>query len=536
MKRAHANQLHGNAGEMAFAEWLSRASVLANKQHNDYGMDFLCQLPGVKSFGKSFPMPGDVFCASVRSTEHEQSCVRINRDDADLFLQATVPMVLGIVRRSTTSSPAEVSMRPVDESFIEELAGFLGSDQKTLAVSFESGINDPANAAARMRQLVHPVKQRALGLLRDELLLQNLIKKPTIRLELTPFGSVAFIHTPDFNSQFALDSEAEQLALRNALFGKGSQLRERISRFPYKPGFLERLNRISTETLIGGPTHYTGTEPVQIELTSADRTDIFEFEYRVTDGWYAFCHSSGLSIRFSETPIEKDNQPAFDIEILFDQDVTVDDILSNRQLVEFLEFCTVDRVIRIPTMQWNFPLTDGPFISLCAKAEVVRILRKLKEAEVIDLGARTIESIDEGEFATLRVLGVAFRSSGFMKGFVIACGDVPLEKLVREKVRMWLPICGNLDKKGVVLWLAAIGDILKEADEGTICGITVDEVLEHRVDFQESPFPTAAYPELKVCPQWPGIPLDGLGPEQGPKFRGIEDWGVSLTYEKVDGE
>jgi hypothetical protein len=89
-------------------------------------------------------------------------------------------------------------------------------------------------------------------------------------------------------------------------------------------------------------------------------------------------------------------------------------------------------------------------------------------------------------------------------GFVV--GQYDVESCTRSPARFWLPVCGNIARSGIVLWLECDGTFLR--DEDSPVGFEIGTVRRVALEHRKKRFVTSeTAPELVVHPSWPTIAL-----------------------------
>jgi len=195
-KKRSDTQQRGHEGEGAFIAWATQIMRWEpTKLLPDFGIDFVCQIPGRRLSKTTEEMPGRQLSVSVRSTTQDSKSVTIYCSDAELFLSANVPLVLALVRRASHGKSGEVAIRLPDESFIREIEEFLDTDEKSHAVRFADAITDPEEIQQRVKELLAKPYMVAVALTRIGLRSSQLVKEPCIELLYTAHGARAYVHS-----------------------------------------------------------------------------------------------------------------------------------------------------------------------------------------------------------------------------------------------------------------------------------------------------------------------------------------------------
>ncbi|MBN1516423.1 hypothetical protein JXA32_07620 [Candidatus Sumerlaeota bacterium] len=318
---------------------------------------------------------------------------------------------------------------------------------------------------------------------------------------------------------------------RDAFFGKDDLIKNRLRKIPLKSGLRDRLGRIASTVLLCGKTYVTIGEGYYLQIENKGQKRQLTVEYRNIDNWHAYCHHIGFSIRFSNAIKRSDGTCEHEGEIVIDPNVTFADIWSS-DLDEFFRYCDHNSLLYLPGSTQGLPLTEDVLLPLYAKALACNTVKKLKESDIIDLSLRPVQSLSETEFGLLQVLWDTTKNFGFITGYGIVVGKTPINELKETSVILHLPVCGNIDGRGMVLWIEAQGIIFSEPDSEEINGFRVDKVINMGIELKDHVFRIIGFPELKICPEWAGIPLD-THVDQDISITPPDDWGVRMTYRAI---
>lgn len=216
-KTRHDNQDLGSGGEKSFAEWASNTMHWEpTKLDPDFGIDFVCQIPGKRLSEVSSEMPGSLLCVSVRSTSRKTKAVSIDRSDAQLFWSAKVPLVLALIRHTRPGKRNEVSIRIPEESFIAQIEEFLASSRNTCAIRFADAVSCPSAIQQQVDALLDQYFPFAVQRLRIQHQLAGIIENPNVDFISTAFGSKARVKPVSPKLQLlASDREQAEFVLRD---------------------------------------------------------------------------------------------------------------------------------------------------------------------------------------------------------------------------------------------------------------------------------------------------------------------------------
>lgn len=525
-KKVSEVQESGYIGESDFANWATKVGYFPSKITPDHGIDFLCQVMGAKTPHKaSWSMPGKIFLVTVRSTEDDGQKVLLSRSDAKLML-ADSSLVLAMVRRAPVGQTGQVSIRFGDESFIRELHAFLCGSAESHSVSLGSGCTDLAAIRYNIERLFRNSYQDQLAHLKAELKLGEVLKGPRLRVVHDGNGGFSVIMSSDFLDQFDVGAPGAEDHLHQAVFGRSDLLESRLASLPLHPTVRNVVEDLPSPILIGGPL-LTAGEHAEVEAANSRGNVRTRFERRSVGGWFGYSHDSGVFIRFSKAEA-RGNQHVHRVETGSDLDTHVNTLCMG-DIASFLKCCTGDDAkVRVSTT--DIELGADMISSLSSLGWLVTYIEGLAGRSLVNTVAWRIADVQEEDLRTLGFLNDLHSNHSLLDGFGFAFGQVPFDQLTKLPVDIDLPVCMNLRQKGIVCWLTGKGSLIKEAATGTLVGIQLIQALSLRFEQMEKPFPTEGFPRLKVCPEWPAIPLH----ENKVTYSAKEDWGVALVCHRTE--
>lgn len=198
VKRVSDSQEGGYIGEEEFRLWASKIGWFPTKIEHDHGLDFLCQLRGERSGSKSSEMPGNLLTVSVRSTSADGDSITITRDDAELLLRTSAPMVFAIVQRGSPEEPGRVAIKFPDEMFIRELDAFWRSGVEHHQLRFSDAITDIGKIRYNAERLFRESYVDMLARLRAKLRLEGLLPDAQVEILHTDQGVSAVVRSKQF--------------------------------------------------------------------------------------------------------------------------------------------------------------------------------------------------------------------------------------------------------------------------------------------------------------------------------------------------
>jgi hypothetical protein len=179
------------------------------KYNPDHGIDFVCQIRGDRTGEMSSEMSGKTLNVSVRSTTKTSDTIKIDRNDAELFLKTNSPIVIAIVKRAPLGQNGPIAIKFIDEQFIRELEVFLHSTAKTHTVHFSEAATDPDKIQNTVERLFQQPYMDMIARLRIELRLETLISEPQAEILHTAYGTVAYVHSKCLRTQFKVSQRVD---------------------------------------------------------------------------------------------------------------------------------------------------------------------------------------------------------------------------------------------------------------------------------------------------------------------------------------
>jgi len=276
----------------------------------------------------------------------------------------------------------------------------------------------------------------------------------------------------------------------------------RIAQVPLREEVETSLNSLPQPVLVFGPVTTLET-PLIVEGTST-RCD---FTARPGIGYIGYIHASGFSIRLSEAR-PRDGLMVHDINAVADPEAPVK-WGEHPDLWAFLADCA-------PDGRWKIEWWQGISYRLENSGDLYRFaflahyLRKTEKAIEWPPNAWYLNDAESDE--ALNTLGLAagvVSDPELLSGF----GAIIVDPMEAEAVPVSLavPVCSNLPRSGVVLWLDADGKAFMK--DGHIAGIAIGRVFRVTPEFVNVKFvKNSSRPEMVIHSEWPTVAF-GSGPE-----------------------
>jgi hypothetical protein len=518
-KRMSEIQEYGYIGEADFVAWATKAGFLPTKVVHDHGSDFVCQVKGEQTPGKkSWAMNGHMFIASVRSTTEDGDLVKLNRSDADLFLN-NGNYVLAIVKRAPLGAAGKVALKFIDEDFIKELHAFLRSNDDDLEVSFSTACSELTAIRYNVDRMFKSGYQSKLTCLKKTLKLEEVLKSPRIKIVQSSDGGYAVIQSSSVFDHFDVTSSDGDMRLQEAAFGRYDQLCKRLKTLPLHPKILEVAEDFPPTMILQGRLT-SNVDSAELEVTGAGRTVRIDTETRVLGDWMGYVHKSGIFIKFS-CAIEEGGQHVHKFMIGCDPETPVQEICES-EIAEFLIVCR-EHDAKVSVVGSELQFSGDQIEALWVFGNFVSCFQLLPDWPFVKEDAWPVSKICDEDYQSIGFLGAVLANKNRLTGFGFALGEEPVENLVKYPREVELPVCMNLRGHGVICWLTAKVNLLVEPSK-VFVGLQITETINVRFEHRADTFPTGGEPLLKVSSGWGGIPFTN----NKMKYRGAEDWGVQM--------
>lgn len=206
MKKISKNQKAGYTGEADFAAWATKMEWFPTKLSQDHGIDYSCQIKGNNISSEVSEMPGNMLNVSVRSTTEDGKYIRIDRSDAELFLNSKTPIVLAMVKRAPLGKQSEVAICFIDK-IINDLENLLAGTNESLSIHFSDVMTDFNEIQKKVQTLFETEYKTRIDLQRACLKLQTNIPSNSVEI-VHDLSGTKFVIKKDKN-EFEQDKQTE---------------------------------------------------------------------------------------------------------------------------------------------------------------------------------------------------------------------------------------------------------------------------------------------------------------------------------------
>lgn len=520
-KKITDNQQSGIEKEYVFAAFATRIGLIPTSCKNDFGFDFICQIKGKQLSSKLSLMEGKFVAVSVRSTINKKKpTIKINKSDAELFVSCNFPFILALVSDHPQKG-SSVHLKFSDSQFMKDLSSFINSKHKEKSISTKDCISDKDEITKKISLITNAEHIDKMKHLIRSLNISNIFPESKLDIIRKIDGSFSIIRLSRFEDQFDISTEkAEDLLIKTA-FGVKEQIENRLGSLKLKEGFIKVAKELPSPIILTGPG-FDNNEQVKLTATNKSSKASCLFEYRRIKTHFGFYHNSGLSLIISESRKYKRKHVHF---CKCNLDIKADTNLSHHpDLCNFLEIFIEDSIIKVEKS--GLEIASSYFSHLRPYGYLVHYLSQIKNVSGLDLLNWRLEDSSEEDLQSLRVISELYSNKNSIKNWGFVMGETEIEKLTHNKRRFLIPLCMNLKKEGVIVWLNVNGTIFEKNQD--IVGLKVDNVLDYSIEKSDKPFLTSGFPSFKICAEWPAISIyQNLKIKM--KFK-YEDWKVGIKF------
>jgi hypothetical protein len=254
-----------------------------------------------------------------------------------------------------------------------------------------------------------------------------------------------------------------------------------------------------------------------LRVKSGENIATLECEVRITEDYTGAVHPSGFALTLSKA-MPKDGAFVHYINAEIDIDSRAE-LPAFPDLWTFLEACQPDASVELKQLV----LSVRNVGSLASAGFFARYLRLIYRLHDWPSGTWQLPDVLAEEtlntLAWLAYLGESAKSFAG-EGFVLE----RVAEYREESAELLVPVCANLPRQGLITWLDMEGCLFLDGD-GTVCGVRLGKIREHRIEIRTKRFAKGPFPEIAIRPDWPTISL-------GPEGRSLGDppsnWGCEL--------
>lgn len=500
-KKRFRNQKLGRGAELLFETWANAGPFVANKQVEDYGIDYVCrELQAIGNKGTTEEATGRTVSVQVRSTSaRERPRVSLTREDVETALRQEGPYcIVGIDTGTGT-----VHFRFLDIEIASNWAEFLRSDRSSITLRLDSMVTGMERFVAELHRVSRPVFQAKLAYEKAVLAIRADIPGTDLELMSSQAGEWALVQLKSLGSVFLPSSSQERQALARKIF----------SLEPFDQAFQDALQKFSVQPslhrvweLTDGEVYFTGEAERNTKLIveHRGRRIAAEFIVRNTASEQGYISRSGLVIRVSHPQSRPGGKWVHEIGFEFQREGSLG-LLSCEQL-EFLHALSKGAVLHfgvgssIPVDAFGLEKI-GPAIAAISDVYAALAL-SLDDVVLADLGDKVFTT-NVGFIEAMFARPVErFPLPEFVLGLE---EDEAIEEKNWRRCKYCVPFAVALKSRNFALWLRGEGE--GYVSRGVLCGFRLappTSVIGGEVDFElRDDGIASAY----FCKGWPPVPL-----------------------------
>lgn len=307
-KRRNKSQRIGRVGELIFERWATGNHLSANKQAEDYGIDYHCQ--ELTPIGRgSEEVTGRTFLVQVRATSGDSRArITLSREDVETALRQEAPYCLIGVHMPV----ARVHFRFLDIELANEWAAFLAGTNHSTSLRVGKMESDPVRFLEELRRVTRPAFVSRLTHARARIAMNRDVPGADFRLNVGRAGDSALVKLPLLGRAFDVRDEKELEKLASTVFTLGSAggaYCEALRRFKLRPS----VARV-TELTDGPIVLDVGVEQsVTLVVNGPTATVRAEAKLRYAADERAYLLPCGLVLRVSDARRKPDGTHAHDL-------------------------------------------------------------------------------------------------------------------------------------------------------------------------------------------------------------------------------
>lgn len=316
-----------------------------------------------------------------------------------------------------------------------------------------------------------------------------------------------------FGDHFEIKDESTKLQFHSAVFGTPERMLERFSHVPINPSLALPLKHLPSPVAFLGPL--VGHE-LSLLAKDGDSIAALECEVRRTEDYTGAVHPSGFALTFSKAMPEDGVVHYMNAEIDVDSKA---ELPSFPDLWTFLATCRPDASVEFD--QLVLPVRNVG--NLTSIGFFARYLRRAYPLHDWPGGTWLLPDVlAEETLNTLAWLTQTNETAEWLtgQGFVLD----HTSEYTEEAAELLVPVCANLPRQGVIVWLDMEGSLFHDGD-GTVCGVRLGTTRSRIMELRSKRFEMSNFPEVVIRPNWPTI---RLSPEELSLGEPPRDWGCEF--------
>jgi hypothetical protein len=383
--------------------------------------------------------------------------------------------------------------RFIDQTLAASLAAFLESDNKDLTLGLSELLIE-AEFPHKLKEATAPGFVEGVTTALATAAIQRVLPNTRLEIHRDASGSLTLVTLQRFGDHFEIKDESTKLQFHNAIFGLRERMIERLSRFDLKPAIASPLKHLPSPIAFLGPL--TGQE-LNLLVRNGDRVTTLKCEVRMTDDYTGVVHPSGFALTFSKAMPEGDvyvHHINAEIDLESKAELT-----AYPDLWAFLEACQPEASVEfaqlvLPVENVGDLLTAGFF---------ARYLRQAYPLHDWPDGTWLLpDLLAEETLNTLAFLIQLNVAEEWLEGQGFANENRSDSGFEEEPVDLVVPVCANLPRQGLIVWLEMEGSLFLDEDRSP-GGIRLGKTRNQRIELRSKRFAMSCLPEVVLKPDWP---------------------------------
>ena len=498
-KRRFRSQRIGREGELLFETWATGNHLIANKQSEDFGIDYVCQETDPVGTG-SEEVTGRTVHVQVRaSSGGSRARVVLSREDVETALRQEAPYCLVGVHMKTKT----IHFRFLDLGLLGVWTKFLEGKNESISHRLDTMETERARFIKELRRVSRPAFRATFAHAKAANALSAAVPGSRLKINSGIGGDWAFVAAPSLRHIFDVKDAHEHEQLARTVFSL-SPIEQTFQRAATKFKFKTALTRLGDLTdgpiLIAAPVE----QEVTLVVEGANGKATAEAKLRHVGDERAYLLECGLVIRVSDARLGDDGNHyhKFSFDLVHENAVP----LGSTRDLPFLKELQPGAMLN----EEGRPGIDVQAFGLERIGSAARAMQEVYNALKLPLTEAKLGDLGDGAFAT----NIGFLEAVLLnrpKAFPIPAFVLGLEPNEPVKEDRWfacayrVPIALRLKNRSIVVWFTGEGEAyaLNQTINGFRFGVPAD-IEAKEADFE---VPGDGLAAAYVVAEWPAIPL-----------------------------
>jgi len=520
-KKITRSQKIGIDGETFFAYYSSSIlNILSTKINNDFGIDFIGQLIGEQLSSNTHSVLPKFVGFFIRTTENDSNPYStINKADAELFLKSEFPLIFTLLHKK--NNDFNIAFYFQNDTFIQKLIKFINDSGKdSLTIYFKKCISDITSIKQYFNEMYKPNYIDKIKAKIKKNLVTNIFPNSNLKIIHYDDNSFALIEFNNSDDQFDLTTNENKKLFMQAAFGDFQLEEERLKMLPLNNNFFKIFDYLEDKIIFKFPTFNTG-QIIKITSINNEKNIECEFEFRKTKTHYGYYHKSGLSLIISNRELHDENFVHMTTTQIDEQLNST--IFEHQDLCDFLENCINPNTHIKFNENFNIPAKK---FNLQVYGWLIKYLRSLKDNPYISSSNWKLKCPSEEDLQSLKIITELTNNISYLNKY-----GVIIERSanrIQEEAEFTMPLCMNLNSKGIICWLNVKGNVFRDDIDRSIIGLQIIQTNNIKYEVRDNPFPTKGYPEFKFGAT---IPSFSIYKKQSFEINAVDDdWNAEVIF------